>query len=250
MSYVDVQAVPPTDKFDATQNAIIIYEAIGQMDCPVYLKDNYTGTITYAWHKKNRSFGDESPEERPFRTAKCNYKDGLLNMYYPSDRQYVYRFFWKKDIIYKIETYNTDGSDAGISYLEYDDKTNTYYHLPGMNGVGIVVVNEYNDNAPGNKKIIIYTAEIAGNMYVYDLSVEVRHFNARSEIIRSEKYPIGKFISNEGIVIPTPGNKQIEAWTYISAQKRKSTCPGRRFGDEFYNRSGDKYFYYVRYDNH
>lgn len=50
LSFADARAVPPANKFDFTQNAILIYEAIGQMDCPVYLQDSYTGTITYEWY--------------------------------------------------------------------------------------------------------------------------------------------------------------------------------------------------------
>lgn len=110
-------AIPP--EVNIIRNGILTFEALGQMDCPLYLEDNYTGTIVYEWVKKVRKFGEESPDSKPFRSARCEYKAGRLSMYYPSDRKYVYRFFWDGNLLSKIETYNSEGEDVSRRSYNY-----------------------------------------------------------------------------------------------------------------------------------
>lgn len=120
-SVLQINAAGPRNHAVMFRNSIIIYEAIGQMDCPVYRTDNHSGTIEYKWYKKIRKFGNESPATTPFREAKCEYINGFLNMYFPSDRSFVYRFFWEGDVLTKIETYfSPSGNDACKRYYNYE----------------------------------------------------------------------------------------------------------------------------------
>ncbi len=139
-STFSIKAVIPFD-VHIVRNGIVVYEAIGPMDCPLYLDNYYSGTITYEWYRKIRKFGEESPAPTPFRSAECKYSQGRLTLYKPSDRSYVYRFFWDGDYLLRIETYNRDGQDVEKRGFEHRGP----YGSSDSDKSSIVVQTDYMD---------------------------------------------------------------------------------------------------------
>ena len=235
LSFADAMAYYPNDRI-VRRNGILIYETIGSMDCPVYLRDDYTGTITYKWYRKIRKFGNESPASTPTQEAKCEYVNGRLATYYPGDRSYVFRFFWSDDKINKIETYNKDGSDAGQSRYEYgyqyeDERDQVYINMGTLEG------NKY--TTYGRQKYLYNIVKSSSYQDEFILREIIETYSKRGNLEHTYNEHTG-WLYKDGRVLLTTGNDII-----FYRVRHTSTWPGRRNnGGEYWYINNSKYLIY------
>ncbi len=91
-------------------NSSLLYEAIRDVDIPVYLSYPMDVNIKYCWYDTDLVWGEQvRTSETPCRKEEGTYTNGRLSMYKKGD--YFYQILWSPDgAIKSINKYNSSGN--------------------------------------------------------------------------------------------------------------------------------------------
>ncbi len=99
----------PTDKNTRALNTIVVLDAIGSLNVPLYLTERVNSSRVYSWYPTTSSFGVRAKSsETPTYIIECTYSDGkLANL---KQNSCTYSIEWNNDRIYRIVKFNSGGS--------------------------------------------------------------------------------------------------------------------------------------------
>ena len=99
----------PVNNYTRALNTIVVLEAFGSLNVPLYLPNRVNSSRIYSWYPTTTSFGVRAKSsENPTYTIECTYSKGKLNNV--KQNSYTYTIEWNNDRVYRVLKYNSGGS--------------------------------------------------------------------------------------------------------------------------------------------
>lgn len=110
-TFAQTSPLAPKDYQSKVRNSAWLYEAIGNINIPVYFNSARNVTIQYCWYNTTLQFGNSvRTSEEPIRKEEGCYTNGRLTQY--NNGASIYRITWSPDgVIIGITKYNYNGTN-------------------------------------------------------------------------------------------------------------------------------------------
>lgn len=127
----------PMNKYNRALNTIVVLDAFGSLNVPLYLPERVNSSRIYSWYPTASSFGVRAKSsETPICSIECTYSNGKLNNV--KQDSYTYTIEWNNDRIYRVLKYNSNGSlvkESRASGLVMNDEPVRFEHKLRTGGI-------------------------------------------------------------------------------------------------------------------